>query len=104
VEVQEEREHHTQAAGERRNLAEERRIRAELEVDNHLGHHNQFAREVHNCSAVDKGLSGADIAVQGTQWIVERPGLERYCCKGWQGQSQSLFQGQAPAEEAGTRQ
>ena len=104
MEVQEEREHHTQAAAERRNLAEERRIRAELEVDNHLGHHNQFAREVHNCSVVDKGLSGADIAVQGTQWIVERLGLGRYCCKGWQGQSQSVFQGQAPAEEAGTRQ
>jgi hypothetical protein len=59
----------------------EHRNPAEQEADNHLALHIQFAREERNCSEVDKGLRGADIAVLATQLIEEQPGLGQYGCR-----------------------
>jgi len=60
----------------------EHRNPAEQEADNHWALHIQFAQEEHNCSVVDKGLRGVDIAVLATQLIGEQPGLGQYGCRG----------------------
>jgi hypothetical protein len=105
VEVPGEQEHRNQVERERHSQAEgEHHILAEQEVDNHLQHHNRFAREVHNCFVAGKGLSEVDIAGQAIQLIEEQQGLGQCCCKDWQVQSRVWFQGQVLAEEADNRQ